>query len=197
MNVGVLVSGSGTNLQALLDAEISPAKISLVLCNRPGAAALARAEMAGVPSKVIDHKSFSTRHEFETAMLTALSGEQIDLVVLAGFMRILTSHFVSAFPNKIVNTHPALCPAFPGIHAAKQALDHGAKITGCTVHFVDTGVDTGPIIAQATVPIKDDDTEQSLQKRIQTEEHKLLPEVVRAISRGQIKVTGSKVSWSR
>jgi phosphoribosylglycinamide formyltransferase-1 len=192
MKVGVLVSGRGTNLQALLDADLSPAVITRVISNRPGAAALGRAEAAGVPAQVIDHKAYADRAAFEDALLFAL--RDVELVVLAGFMRVLTARFIDAFPLRIVNTHPALLPAFPGTDAAAQAIAHGVKLSGVTVHFVDAGVDTGPIIAQHAVPVLPDDTAETLQHRIQAEEHRLLPRVVRALAAGRITCEGRRVA---
>ncbi|HEU5055279.1 MAG TPA: phosphoribosylglycinamide formyltransferase, partial [Kofleriaceae bacterium] len=140
MRFAVLVSGQGTNLQALLDAaargELAPAEIALVLSNKPGAPALARAAAAGVATAVVDHRAYPDRRAFEEAMLALLRRAEIAAIVLAGFMRILTEHFVSAFPQRILNTHPALCPAFPGVDAPQQAVDYGVKVTGCTVHLV-------------------------------------------------------------
>lgn len=177
--VGVLVSGTGTNLQALLDAEASgslgPAAIQVVICNNPGAPAIARAQAANKTTHVVDHRGRS-RAAFEDALLEALGA--VDLVVLAGFMRVLTGHFLQRFPSRVVNTHPSLLPAFPGLDAAGQAIAAGAAISGVTVHFVDTTVDGGPIIAQAQVPVLPGDTPAALHARIQVEEHKLLPRVV-------------------
>lgn len=191
LRVAVLVSGSGSNLQALLDdskgAEC-PYRVSCVLSNRPAVRALERASEAGVAHVVVDHRQFATRSAFEEGLLDALAPFEPEVVVLAGFMRVLTETFVEKFPHRIVNVHPALCPAFPGTHAARQALDAAARITGCTVHLVDTGVDTGPILAQAAVPILDDDNEEQLQRRIQTQEHRLLPRIVRAIAQGDVVV---------
>ena len=201
MKIGVLVSGSGTNLQALIDAHtngrLGNASLAVVVSNRPNAHALVRAKNAGISAVVVDHKNYSERKDFEDELVKALEAQQVELVVLAGFMRIVTTHFLTHFKNKVVNTHPALCPAFPGLHAAKQALDHGVKLTGCTVHFVDAGVDTGPIIAQASVPVFHDDNEEVLQRRIQEQEHRLLPDVVRAIADGAITVDGKRVRWKR
>lgn len=189
LRVAVLVSGSGTNLQALLDAAARPGcpfRVVAVISNRPGAKALERASAAGVPALVEDHKAHADRAAFERALLDRLAPHDVELVVLAGFMRVLGETFVRAFERRIVNVHPALCPAFPGLHAARQALLAGARITGCTVHLVDTGVDTGPILAQAAVPVLDGDDETSLQQRIQTQEHALLPRVLEAIARGDV-----------
>jgi phosphoribosylglycinamide formyltransferase-1 len=198
MRFAVLVSGQGTNLMALLDAagrgELAPAEIALVLSNKPDAPALARATAAGVATAVVDHRAHPDRRSFEEAMLVVLRRAEIEAVVLAGFMRILTEHFVSAFPLRILNTHPALCPAFPGVNAPQQALDYGVKVTGCTVHLVDTGVDTGPIVAQAAVPIEDGDDASSLHQRIQREEHRLLPQATRLLAAGRVAVDGRRVS---
>lgn len=196
LRVAVLVSGSGTNLQALLDVALQPScpfRVVCVLSNRPGAKALERASAAGVATVVEDHKAHDGREAFERALVARLKPFAPELVVLAGFMRVLSETFVRAFERRIVNVHPALCPAFPGLHAARQALEAGARITGCTVHLVDTGVDTGPILAQAAVPILDGDDEDALQRRIQTQEHALLPRVVEALARGDVVVDDGKV----
>ncbi|HTR53885.1 MAG TPA: phosphoribosylglycinamide formyltransferase [Kofleriaceae bacterium] len=197
MNVGVLVSGSGTNLQALLDAEargeLAPARIAIVISNKPGVAALGRAERAGKPAVVVDHKAFADRASFEDRLLAELGARGVEAVVLAGFMRVLTPHFVERFPLRIVNTHPSLLPAFPGVDAAAQALAHGAKLTGCTVHFVDGTLDGGPIIAQACVAIEPGDDAHALQARIQREEHRLLPRVVQRLAAGKLSCQGRQV----
>lgn len=196
MNVGVLVSGSGTNLQALLDrakkGELGPARLTVVASNVSDCAALARARAAGLPTVVIDHRDFSDRAGFDRALVVALRAHQVDLIVLAGFMRVLGPDFLGAFPGRIVNIHPALLPAFTGLRAQRQAVDAGVKIAGCTVHFVDDGVDTGPIIAQAAVPVHEDDDEESLRARILAEEHRLLPAVVRAIAERRVVLEGNK-----
>ncbi len=192
MRIAVLVSGSGTNLQALLDAQargaLAPGKIVLVISNRPAVKALARADKASVPNLVVDHKCFASRAEFEDGLLEALAAEQVETVVLAGFMRILSPHFVDRFPNRILNTHPALCPAFPGINAPQQAIEAGVKVTGCTVHFVDRGVDTGPIILQEALPVLDDDTASALHTRIQVLEHALLPRATQLLAAGLVHI---------
>jgi phosphoribosylglycinamide formyltransferase-1 len=197
--VGVLVSGSGSNLQALIDdiAGGAPYSIALVLSNKAGVKALERAEKAGIPAQGIPHKDFADRPQFEDALVKALREKNVEVVMLAGFMRILTSNFLDAFSRAVVNVHPALCPAFPGMHGARQALDYGARITGCTVHLVDAGVDTGPILAQAAVPIFGDDDEEKLQKRIQIQEHKMVPRVLRALAEGRIVVPadGAAPRW--
>lgn len=197
MRFAVLVSGNGSNLQALLDAEaagtLAPAEIAVVLSNRPGAYALERARAAGKPVLCVDHRDHGDRHAFEEAMLAALADHRVEAVVLAGFMRVLTARFINAFPRRILNTHPSLLPAFPGIDAAHQALAHGVKMTGCTVHLVDHGVDTGPIVAQACVPVLDDDDAATLQRRIQAEEHALLPQATRMLAAGLLLCEGRRV----
>jgi phosphoribosylglycinamide formyltransferase-1 len=197
MRVAVLVSGSGTNLQALIDAEaagqLAPATIACVVSNRPGVMALDRAARAGLPAIVVDHKRFSSREAFEDALLAAFAPHGVEAVVLAGFMRVLTARFVERFPSRIVNTHPSLLPAFPGAHAARDAIAHGVKVTGMTIHFVDTSLDGGPIIVQRVVPVLDGDDEVALQRRIQAEEHRMLPRVVRLLARGALVCKGRRV----
>jgi len=197
MNVGVLVSGSGTNLQALIDrgqrGELGPAQLVVVGCNVPDCPALARAKLAAVPTFVLDHRDYAERASFDRALVAGLRDHQVDLVVLAGFNRVLGQDFLEAFPGRVVNVHPALLPAFPGIRAQRQAFDGGVKIAGCTVHFVDHGVDTGPIIAQAAVPVQDDDDDEALRLRILAEEHRLLPAVVRAIAERRVMLEGRRV----
>lgn len=183
LRVGVLVSGGGTNLQAILDKR-GVYTVSCVVSNVPDVRALERARLAAVPRIDVVPSKGRERAEFERDVTSCLLAARVELVVLAGFMRVLTAEFLSKWT--VVNVHPALCPAFPGMHAARQALEHGVKITGCTVHLVDAGVDTGPILAQAAVPVLDDDDEATLQKRIQVEEHRLLPDVIARIARGAL-----------
>lgn len=186
VRVGVLASGSGTNLQALLDADLGPAEIVLVVANVPGAKALDRARAAGVDARLIVHRDYDDREAFERVLIDALSGARVEIVVLAGFMRVLTAHFLSAFPDRVINIHPSLLPAFPGLEAQRQAWEAGVRISGCTVHLVDAGVDTGPILAQTAVPVLAEDTVADLQRRILAAEHRLLPAVVRGIAEGQL-----------
>lgn len=197
MKVGVLVSGSGTNLQALLDAEaagtLAPAQIACVISNRPGAPALARAEAAGKPAIVVDHKIFLDRESFERDVIAQLDAHGVELVVLAGFMRVLTAEFTARYPLRIINTHPSLLPAFPGADAPAQAVAHGVKLSGVTVHFVDASLDGGPIIAQVAVPVAADDDGATLHARIQREEHILLPAVVRRLAAGLVSCQGRVV----
>jgi phosphoribosylglycinamide formyltransferase-1 len=194
--VGVLVSGGGTNLQALLDAAREPgypAQIVQVISNVPGAGALERARAASVPAEVVDHRAFPDRAAFEAALVDALRRHGVELVCLAGFMRLLGKGFLSAFPMRVMNIHPALLPAFPGLHGARQALEYGAKLAGCTVHFVDEGTDTGPIIAQAAVPVLAGDDEVALAARILREEHRLYPLALRLVAEGRVRVEGRRV----
>lgn len=191
LDLGVLVSGRGSNLQAILDAIAAgrlDARVRLVISNRPDAAALDRAARAGVPTRCLPHRDYPSREAFDAELVAVLREHAVEWVVLAGFMRVLTSTFVRAFPHRIVNVHPALLPAFPGTHAQRQALDYGVKVSGCTVHFIDDGVDTGPIIAQRVVPVQDDDDEDTLAARILTEEHALLVEVLADVAAGKVRV---------
>lgn len=196
MRVGVLASGSGSNFSALVSAlnvEGSPARVELLICNVPGARVVERSATAGVETVVIDHRTLPSRELFDEAVAQALHDHQIELVCLAGYMRLVTPTFLRRFPGKVINIHPALLPAFPGMHGVKQAIDSGVRVAGCTVHFVDEGTDTGPIIAQAAVPVLPGDDEKSLAARIQPEEHRLYPAVVRALARGEVKLEGRKV----
>jgi phosphoribosylglycinamide formyltransferase-1 len=187
----VLVSGSGTNLQAVLDAIAAgslDARVAVVVSNVAGARALDRARAAGVEAAVMEHGRFQSRRAFDTAVVERLRARGVELVVLAGFMRMLTDVLLGAFPMRVVNVHPALLPAFPGIHSQRQALEYGVRVTGCTVHFVDAGTDTGPIVAQAAVPVLPDDDEESLRLRILAREHELLPRVLQWIAEGRVTV---------
>lgn len=190
MKVGVLASGSGTNLQALIDShargQLNPAKLAVVGVNVPDCPALGRAEAAGLPTFVVDHHQVKPRAAFDQALAEALRDHGVELVVLAGFMRLLGPDFLRAFPDRVINIHPALLPAFPGVHGQRQALEYGVKLAGCTVHFVDDGVDSGPVIAQAVVPVLDTDDEDALRARILGQEHKLLPAVVKAFAEGRV-----------
>lgn len=191
VRVAVLASGSGSNLQALLDADLRPAEVTLVICNVAGAGALDKAKAAGVEHRLIEHKSFPSREAFDQALLEQLLAKRIDWVILAGFMRILTKVVLDAFPERVVNIHPALLPSFPGTHAQRQALKAGVRITGCTVHLVDGGTDTGPILAQAAVPVRPQDDEASLSRRILREEHRIYPRVIKALAAGQLQKDAS------
>ncbi|MDI1447338.1 phosphoribosylglycinamide formyltransferase [Polyangium sp. 6x1] len=191
LDLGVLISGRGSNLQAILDAIAAgtlDARVRLVISNRPGAPGLLRAQEAGVPTAVINHKDHADRASFDAALVDALRQGGASWVVLAGFMRIVTNVLLDAFPGRVVNVHPSLLPAFPGVSAQAQALAHGVRITGCTVHLVDPGTDTGPILAQAAVPVLPDDTEERLSARILAREHELLLHVLAAIAAGNLRV---------
>ncbi|BBA70258.1 phosphoribosylglycinamide formyltransferase [Geobacter sulfurreducens] len=195
--VGVLVSGNGSNLQAIIDrieAGSLPAKIACVISNKADAFGLERARKHGVPAIHIDHRAHGGRESYDAALVETLRAHGVQLVVLAGFMRIVTPVLLDAFPNAVMNIHPALLPAFPGLHAQAQALRYGVKFSGCTVHFVDEGTDTGPIIIQAAVPVMDDDDEASLSARIQREEHRAYPEAIRLFAEGRLRIEGRKVS---
>lgn len=188
----VLISGSGSNLQALLDrGESLGGRVELVVSDRPGVAGLDRAANAGVPTAVVSPKDYTDREEWHRALRDTVAAAEPDLVVLAGFMRILPAAFVSAWP--VLNVHPSLLPAFPGAHAVEEALDWGVRLTGCTVHFVDEQVDHGPIVAQESVPVLPDDTAESLHERIKVVEHRLLPDCVTLFCRDRIVVDGRHV----
>lgn len=193
--LGVLVSGTGTNLQAILYAiqgGTLSARVGVVISNVATAKALDRAKAAKVPAIVVDHKAFPDREAFDAALVEVLRSHGVDCVVLAGFMRLVTSTLLDAFPNRIVNVHPALLPSFPGTHAQRQALQYGVGVSGCTVHFVDAGVDTGPIIVQGTVPVLDDDDESTLSARILKKEHELLPLALQWIADGKVTIEHPK-----
>jgi phosphoribosylglycinamide formyltransferase-1 len=192
----VLVSGAGTNLQALLDACADPAygaHVTAVGADRDGIEGLARADRAGVPTFVVRVSDHETRDGWDAALTEAVAGQAPDLVVSAGFMKILGKRFLDRFGGRVINTHPALLPSFPGTHAAGDALDHGVKVTGCTAHFVDAGVDTGPIIAQEAVPVLDDDDEDSLHERIKAVERPLLVRTVGRLVREGWTIDSRKV----
>ncbi|OQY22336.1 MAG: phosphoribosylglycinamide formyltransferase [Desulfobacteraceae bacterium 4572_35.2] len=196
LRIGVLASGGGTNLQSIIDgcqAGNINAEIVTVISNNPSSGALKRAANAGVMSQCIDHRSFKKRDDFDSEVVSALKESNVQLVVLAGFMRIIGQRFLDAFPSRIMNIHPALLPSFPGLHVQQKALDYGARFTGCTVHFVDGGVDTGPIIAQAVVPVLDNDTDESLSARILVQEHKIYPQAIEWFAQGALSIVGRKV----
>jgi phosphoribosylglycinamide formyltransferase-1 len=195
IKIAVLASGSGTNLQALIDTADLGAEISLVLSDRPDAVALERADAAGIKNSVLPYKDYGSRAEFCAAVADAVEAAGAEALVLAGFMRVLDPTIVGAFRDRILNIHPSLLPAFPGGNAVDQALEHGVKVTGVTIHFVDEEVDHGPIIAQRAVPVLPGDDRDSLHSRIQIEEHALYPRVVSALARGEIVVDGRKVIW--
>lgn len=194
--VGILVSGSGSNLQSLIDhieAGRLDAEIRIVLCNNADAYALERCRKHNIPARVVDHRAFSTRELFDRSMIEILNDCGVALVVMAGFMRILSPEFFRAFPLQIMNIHPALLPSFPGTHVQQKALDYGVRFSGCTVHFADEGVDSGPIIIQAVVPVFDEDTAESLADRILKEEHRIYPQAIQYYAEGRIELTGRRV----
>jgi phosphoribosylglycinamide formyltransferase 1 len=200
--ISVLVSGRGSNLDSILDAVdnkyITKGQVEVVISNKPGASALDIAKKHNVAGIAIDDKGFPKKSwEYDQKTIAALDAHGVTpangLIVMAGYMRILTDEFVTTFPNKVMNVHPALLPAFPGLEAQKQALDYGAKVAGCTVHFANTTVDAGPVILQATVPVAEDDTVETLSARILREEHRIYPEAVRLFTEGKLKVEGRRV----
>ncbi|MDF1535667.1 MAG: phosphoribosylglycinamide formyltransferase [bacterium] len=194
--IAVLVSGGGTNLQSIIDSvETGRVKveIALVLSNKEGVYGLERAARHGIPTVVVKHGEFPDREAFESRLIEIIDGHGVELVVLAGFMRVLTPRFVNHYHHRIMNIHPALLPSFPGTHGQKQALDYGVRFSGCTTHFVDEGTDTGPIILQAVVPILPDDTVGDLSARILIEEHRIYPESLRLWSEGRLLIEGRKV----
>ncbi|MFQ5900544.1 MAG: phosphoribosylglycinamide formyltransferase [Thermodesulfobacteriota bacterium] len=196
--VGVLVSGRGSNLQAIIEAVEEgniPAEIRVVISNNPDARALERAERYGIPAEVVSDKEFLSKVEYDKRLVDILKDKGVELVALAGFMRILTRDFISTFPQRIINIHPSLLPAFPGLNVQKKAIEYGVKFSGCTVHFVDEGIDTGPIIIQAAVPVHDDDTEETLSERILREEHRIYPQAIQLIAEERLEVVGRRVNY--
>ena len=193
LKLAVLISGSGTNLQALIDACAEadyPASISVVISNRDNAGGLARAERANIPTVVIRHSDFEERGAFDDALTVALEEVNVDLICLAGFMRVLGQPFVEHWQDRLINIHPALLPAFKGLHTHRRALEAGVRIAGCTVHYVRAEVDVGPIIAQAAVAVVPGDSEESLGQRVLKQEHRLYPLAVELIARGQVRIEG-------
>ena len=189
--LGVLASGSGSNLQAMLDACQSgalAAEVAVVISNVAFARCLDRAKAAGVPAVLLPHRAFSSREAYDTALVAELRARRVETVCLAGFMRLVTSVLLRAFPDRVLNIHPALLPSFPGMHAARQALEAGVRLTGCTVHFVDEGTDTGPTILQVAVPVLDGDTEETLQARISAEEHRAYVRALQLLVSGQLEL---------
>jgi phosphoribosylglycinamide formyltransferase-1 len=194
--IGVLVSGSGTNLQAIIDAietKRLDAKVEVVLSNKADAQGLVRAQDRGIATAVLDHKQFPSREAYDQAVVDILRARGVELVVLAGFMRLLSPVFVKAYSNRIMNIHPALLPSFPGLHVQKKALEHGVRFSGCTVHFVNEECDEGPIIIQAVVPVFPDDSEESLAARILNQEHRIYPRAIQLYAEGRLRVEGRRV----
>lgn len=196
LTLGILVSGSGSNLQAILDAIQAGtvhARVALVVSNVSDAYALERAQRAGIPTQVISHRHPQGRPGFEQALIEAFRQVGVEWIALAGFMRVLTGHFLQAFPGRVVNIHPALLPSFPGMHGQAQALAYGVRLAGATVHLVDEGVDTGPILCQGVVPVLEDDTEETLKARILQLEHQLYPRALQLLASGRVMVEGRRV----
>jgi phosphoribosylglycinamide formyltransferase-1 len=199
MRLGVLASGSGSNLQAILDGCASgkiPAQVAVVICNVPGARALQRAEQAGVPAVLLDHRRHRTRDDYDWELIAALRKHEVDLVCLAGFMRLIGPALLDAFESRILNIHPSLLPAFPGMHAVRQALAAGVRVSGCTVHVVDQGTDTGPILIQAAVPVLEGDTEETLAARILVQEHRCYARAISLCAQGRVKIEARRVRIS-
>jgi phosphoribosylglycinamide formyltransferase-1 len=194
--IGVLLSGRGSNFEALADSiasrRIPNAEIAIVISNREGAPGIEKARARGIEAHVIPSKGLEREH-YDKLVVAALREKEVDLVCLAGYMRLLSAHFVAAFPNRILNIHPSLLPAFPGLESQRQALEHGAKFSGCTVHFVDENLDAGPIVLQACVPIEDQDTPETLAERILREEHRIYTEAVRIVLQGRYRIEGRRV----
>ncbi|MGB2878821.1 MAG: phosphoribosylglycinamide formyltransferase [Candidatus Omnitrophota bacterium] len=201
MNIAVLASGNGTNLQALIDAEkrreLAGAKIVLVLSDNSGAFALKRAKEAGIETFVLEAKGFSSREEYDKKIIEQLEKAKVELVILAGFMRILSDHFVDKYYGRMMNIHPALLPSFKGAHGIKDAFDRGVKVSGVTVHFVNKELDAGPVILQEAVKVEENDTEESLEEEIHKIEHRLYPEAVRLFVQGRLRIEGKKVQISK
>jgi phosphoribosylglycinamide formyltransferase-1 len=196
VNLGVLVSGSGSNLQAIIDnieAGRLDARIRIIISNVPDAFALERAKKHSIPSLVISHKEYRRREDFDKKIVEALQAHEVELVVLAGYMRVVTAVLLRAFPMRVMNIHPALLPSFPGTHVWQAEVDYGVKFAGCTVHFVDEGTDTGPIIIQAAVPVYDDDTAESLNARILKQEHKIFSQAIQLYAEGRLEIQGRRV----
>src|ERR1700693_2566522 len=195
-HIGVLLSGRGSNFEALAESvsagRIPGAEIAVVVSNKPDAKGLERAKARNIPSRMIPSKGLE-REAYDRQVAVVLQEYKVDLVCLAGYMRLLSPYFVAAFPQRILNIHPSLLPAFPGLEAQKQALEHGVKFAGCTVHFVDEHLDAGPIVLQAVVPIEDGDTADTLSERILAEEHRIYPEAVRIVLDGRYRIDGRRV----
>jgi phosphoribosylglycinamide formyltransferase-1 len=197
MRLGVLASGGGSNLQAILDACASgalPAEVAVVICNVPGAGAMEKAARAGVPAVLLSHKGAPSREAYDEMVVHELRKHRVEMVCLAGFMRLITPVLLGAFHNRILNIHPALLPSFPGLHAVRQAVQAGVRLAGCTVHLVDEGTDSGPIVLQAAVPVLDGDTEESLAARILLQEHRIYPQAISLFAEGRARIEGRKVT---
>jgi phosphoribosylglycinamide formyltransferase 1 len=196
LKLGVLISGNGSNLQSIID-NIEKgslnAVIKIVISNNPDAYGITRAKNHGIPYVILKNGDYKSKEDFDAQLIKILKDNGAELVALAGFMRIISPALLKAFPGRILNIHPALLPSFPGLHGQKQAIEYGVKFSGCTVHFVDEGVDTGPIIIQSAVPVLDDDTEDTLAARILKEEHKIYPQAIKLFAEGRLEIKGRKV----
>jgi phosphoribosylglycinamide formyltransferase-1 len=194
--IGVLLSGRGSNFEALADSvaagRIRNAEIAIVVSNREGAPGIDKAKERGMATRVIPSKGLE-REAYDRQVVAVLNGHEVDLICLAGYMRLLSPYFVSSFPNRILNIHPSLLPSFPGLESQRQALEYGVKFAGCTVHFVDENLDAGPIVLQAAIPVRDEDTEATLSERILAEEHRIYTEAVKIVLDGQYKIAGRRV----
>jgi phosphoribosylglycinamide formyltransferase-1 len=196
LRLGILASGRGSNLQSIMDAAATgkiKAEVAVVISDNKDAFALERARQAGIPALHVNPKNFGSKNEYERAILKLLQEHGVQLVCLAGYMRIVGKVILDAFPNMVINIHPALLPSFPGLHGQQQAWEYGVKYSGCTVHFVDEGMDTGAIIIQAVVPVLDDDTADTLAARILEQEHIIYPEAIGLLAEGRLKLSGRKV----
>ena len=194
--IGVLISGSGTNLQAIIDAIEAgtlDAKIQFVLSNKADAFGLARAQKHGIPTEILDHKTYPSREAYDQAVVDLLHARGVELVILAGFMRLLSAVFIKAYSNRIMNIHPALLPSFPGLHVQRKAVDYGVRFSGCTVHFVNEECDEGPIIIQAVVPVFSDDSAETLAARILEQEHRIYHRAIQLYAEGRLHVSGRRV----
>jgi phosphoribosylglycinamide formyltransferase-1 len=194
--IGVLLSGRGSNFEALADSvaagRIPHSEIAIVISNRDGAPGIEKAQQRGIPTKVIPSKGLE-REAYDRQVVAVLQEHKVDLVCLAGYMRLLSPYFVAAFPQRILNIHPSLLPSFPGLESQRQALEYGVKFAGCTVHFVDENLDAGPIVLQAAIPVRDNDTEATLSERILAEEHRIYSEAVKIVLEGRYKIAGRRV----
>lgn len=200
ISLGVLISGGGTNLQAIIDAIEAgklDARIEVVLSNKADAYGLGRARKHGIAAEVLNHKDFANREDYDAAVVALLRARGVDLVVLAGFMRLLSPVFIKAFSNRIMNIHPALLPSFPGLHVQQKAVEHGVRFSGCTVHFVNEECDEGPIIIQAAVPVFFDDSAETLAARILEQEHRIYPRAIQLYAEGRLRVVGRRVLIER
>ena len=194
-NLGILISGRGSNLQAIIDAIAAgrlDARVAVVISNRADAAGLGRAQAAGIETVCLDHRHFKSREDYDRALVHELHAREVGLVCLAGFMRLLSPVFIDAFPNAILNIHPSLLPAFPGLDAQHQAWQHGVKVSGATVHLVDCDLDAGPVVLQAAVPVLDSDTADALAARILVEEHRIYPDAIRLVLDGAWEIVGRR-----